>query len=180
MHPEVLRLIDQIKKGKLTKDPDVDSELLVKNDTFAVGCVIAYLCSNGLHPFQTDQLDNIPAQIRAHRRVRLQTLNIANQHHLELVDHFTTNRAVHAWTVAEALARSPIFDQHGGGTQAEILLDRLAMFERPKHSCEMELLEPRVVEMCPSIPSLMANICTAAARLHANAAQLPAPLDLDS
>ena len=180
MHPDVLELIDKIKTGKLTKNPDVDSVLLIKSDTFAVGCVIAYLCSDGLHPYQHHQFDDIPAQIRGHRRVRLQNLSICNKHHEELVDRFTTHKGTHAWTVAEGLARSPIFDQHGGGTQAEILLDRLAMFERPKHSCEMELLEPRVVDMCPCIPSLMANICTAAARLQANAAQLPAPLDLDS
>ena len=166
MHPNVLELIGQLTNGKAANQ-ELDAGLLVQNDTFGLGCVIAYLCSKGLHPYQNVMFDNIPANIRAHRRMALGNLDVADPRHVELVDRFTTWKDGDEWTVTQALTRSAIFEQHGQSSSA-ILMDQISLFQKPQgasESCEQELLTPEVVTLCPGLPGIMGKMRKAAKRL---------------
>ena len=76
------------------------------NDAFAVGCSIAFICSNGKHPFQSTVFPSIPDNIVANRRARLTTLQILNPLHEELVTHLTAADAAERWTIAHAASQS--------------------------------------------------------------------------
>lgn len=41
--------------SQTARDVQVTAEMLALNDAFGCGCVIAYLCSGGKHPFQNPQ-----------------------------------------------------------------------------------------------------------------------------
>ena len=38
-------------QGEVAAELEVDANLLAANDAFGCGCVIAQLCSRGVHPF---------------------------------------------------------------------------------------------------------------------------------
>ena len=70
MSPEVLKLVKAIKSGSSALDIQLNAETLIGTDSFAAGCVIAYLCSNGKHPFEHG-LQNITQNILTGQRRRL-------------------------------------------------------------------------------------------------------------
>ena len=183
MCPEVLALIDGLVAGRghaSAQHAEVGADLLIRNDAFGVGCVVGYLTSRGLHPFQCVLSSDIPANIRAHQRMKLRDLDVNDPRHVELVDRFTTWKAGRGWTVTQALTRSPVFAHGGGGSGDDILLDQLAMFKCPDGSCEQQLLAPRVTEMCPLLPDMMVGIQEVVQRLLAEESSLPTMLDRDS
>ena len=151
MCPELLDLVHRVKNNVLGEEPEVDAALLIASDTFGVGCVIAYICSRGRHPFQTGKSNSIPSNIRAHRRVKLEKLKIVDPLHVELVSRFTTWME-DGWTVTEALGRSKIFDHGRSSENPEILLDKIAMLKRPPGSCEDQLLAAELVERYSWLP----------------------------
>ena len=53
MSPELLAIVRAVQSGKFETDPVVDAETLLHNDAFGCGCVIGFLCSRGLHPYQS-------------------------------------------------------------------------------------------------------------------------------
>ena len=181
MHPKILSLVDAITKGEKDDDLDIDAELLFANDSFGVGCVVAYLCSGGIHPFASGaRMNIIPSNIQAHRRVKLGSLKISDSRHTELVDHLTTWKDNEVWTVTTALRLSSAFNQGAPNVGDDTLMEQLAFLKPPSHSCEDELLAPQLVEICPLLPEMMANIREAVQRLVSNEALLPKALDINS
>jgi len=76
MCPEMLQLIHDLKNGRITEIPEVDEPMLVVNDSFGCGCVIAFLCSRGLHPFQSKLTFKVSKNIRTNKRLPLKELEI--------------------------------------------------------------------------------------------------------
>ncbi len=183
MCPEVLRLLRDIKAGGLTQDPDIGAELLAANDAFGCGCVLAYLCSDGKHPFQPAGIwKNVAENILAARRVPMKNLNIKDAHHVELVDRFTANVTTDRWTVTHACAHSPIFASSASFFQtsaAEILLDTITLHRKPEGSCLQQLLAPDLVRACPSLPIIVGDVESTVQRLKTEA-RVPAFLDDES
>lgn len=183
MHPEVLSLINAVTKGETDDDFEVDAELLFSNDSFGAGCVVAFLCSGGIHPFgsSTAKMNDVPANIQAHRRVKLDTLKIYDPQHTELVDHLTTWKDNEFWTVTKALRLSSVFKQSTFEVGEGALMDQLALLKPPSSlSCEDELSAPALVGMCPLLPAAVLDIRKTVQQLVANEASLPKALDISS
>ena len=60
MPPEVLRVVQAIKDGESPGNVELSAVTLLSADAFACGCVVAYLCSRGSHPFLNSKENNIP------------------------------------------------------------------------------------------------------------------------
>lgn len=160
---DVLEMIQTVLNDANTT-VELNADLLTKNDSFGLGCVIAYLCSRGLHPFELALSKNIPANIRANRRKTLKKLGVVDERHVELVHRLTTWKDDDVWTATQALSSS-IFETDDG-SNPEILLDQMSLFKPPTAStCETQLTAPSLVNICPALPAMMSNIHTAVARI---------------
>eukprot|EP00750_Incisomonas_marina_P011024 INCI16332.10.p1 GENE.INCI16332.10~~INCI16332.10.p1 ORF type:complete len:1488 (-),score=201.28 INCI16332.10:215-4678(-) len=184
MPPEVLRVVQAIKDGESPGNVELSAVTLLSADAFACGCVVAYLCSRGSHPFLNSKENNIPKNILAGNRVALRTMDILDQRHLELVEHLTEPRAEARWTVADCMTRSVVFASSAGGTHASeaatILLDTIKLRRRPESGCADQLLARDIVHMCPRIPDMVKLVQQKVRQLQADEASLPAQLDEDS
>ena len=159
MSRELLTIVEAIRTGELNQEPEISAPLLLHNDAFGLGCVVAFICSGGQHPFQHALLPNIPSNILANRQRRLDKMGIMEARHVELVDKFTNPDAVKRWTVQQAMQLSRIFDNMPGHSDdATILLDEISLRTKPTGSCREQLLSPSLTAICSSIPTLMPKI----------------------
>lgn len=159
MSRELLTIVEAIRTGVLNQEPDVSAPMLFHNDAFGLGCVVAFICSGGQHPFQHALLTNILSNILANRRHPLEKMAIVEPRHVELVDKLNNPDADQRWTVQQAMQASRIFDNMPGHSDdATILLDEVSLRTKPKGSCREQLLSPAVIAMCSSIPTLMPKI----------------------
>eukprot|EP00750_Incisomonas_marina_P016157 INCI19027.1.p1 GENE.INCI19027.1~~INCI19027.1.p1 ORF type:complete len:1574 (-),score=205.88 INCI19027.1:21-4742(-) len=180
MCPELLRHLRLLQARATDVEPDILPDLLTTNDSFGVGCVLAYMCSGGRHPFQHALFRNIGDNIVAHRRLPLADLGIQCQLHLELVDRFTTWEPEHQWTVLQALRLSTVFEGASHDTGSEILLDQLQLFQQPEGTCQDQLLSPAIAKLCPLMHEMVVGINHIVDELVAGNMPVPTKLDEDS
>jgi serine/threonine protein kinase len=191
MCPELLQILRDLRAGKLDAEPEVDDVLLARNDSFGCGCVVAFLCSRGRHPFEQALFrSSLPDNILAHRRTDLRKLGIKDPRHLELVAKLTAVApAGDRWTAAHAHASSRIFDAaalmttsvHGGSGAADIMLDQIELHRKPRGTCREQLLSPQLVAAYPLLPAMLEQMEVTVRQLQkANARALPVKLDEDS
>lgn len=157
-------------------------EFYLANDAFACGCTLAYLCSDGIHPFSSKVHSSIPNNIIAYRRLPLRKLNVSNPTHLIVVDRLTAKGQDKRWTVRQAL-------EHLGGSDLRddsdsVLKEVLELHTRPDGSCEDQLLCPELMELLPNLQSMVlgdeTSITNTTNRLVSKPSLLPMELDADS
>lgn len=186
MAPEMLRVLRRLKAGNADAVQEVTAQLLTANDSFGCGCVIAHLCTRGVHPFYSPLFVNVVDNIVEGRRSALDQLGFVDKRHMQLADSFTQPEPGQRWTVQQALQSSQVFESTWSHDvqPGTILLDTITLHERPLGTCRDQLLAPDLVAAHPSIPSALADVPNSlddtVKRLQATEDQLPRKLDVDS
>ena len=179
MCPTLLKILRDVKAGKMEREPEIAMELLARNDAFGCGCVVAFLCSDGKHPFQHAVFKSVPDNILANRRVKLHKLGMKDARHIELVDKLTSKHLADCWTVAETLHRSSVFEAASHGADAaEVLLDIIQLRQKPAGSCRDQLLAEPLTSRWPLLKDMVEQIDAMLEALRRN--ELPVELDDDS
>eukprot|EP00750_Incisomonas_marina_P006132 INCI14335.4.p1 GENE.INCI14335.4~~INCI14335.4.p1 ORF type:complete len:1393 (+),score=208.86 INCI14335.4:583-4761(+) len=186
MAPEMLRVLRRLKAGDADAVQEVTAQLLTANDSFGCGCVIAHLCTRGVHPFYSPLFVNVVDNIVEGRRAVLHQLGFVDERHMQLVDSFTQPDPGQRWTVQQALQSSVVFESTWSHDvqPGTILLDTITLHERPLGTCRDQLLAPDLAAAHPSVPTSLADVPNSlddtVKRLQAIEDQLPRKLDVDS
>lgn len=161
MSPRMLKLLRRARSDNLFDDSepaqkemdDVDEAGYLANDSFACGCTIAYLCSNGTHPFADPVFKDIPSNIIAYRRLPLHKLNIKSGAHMMLVDRLTRKEDADRWSITRALSQSGIFGEMA--QSPEMLMEEIEMYSRPTRPCVEQLLTPELMVLLPHMREMV-------------------------
>ena len=168
MCPELLRVVRDLKSGKgLAGSVEIADSVLEANDAFGVGCVVGFLCSRGIHPFDSGRGRDVADNILANKRNKACLRQIKEARHLELLKRLTAHERQQQWTMALAEQHSRIFDAAmslsgtttaSGHFDAGVLLDMIQFRERPRGSCRDQLLQPGLVDHFPELPALVEEL----------------------
>jgi hypothetical protein len=181
MSPEVLKLVKAIKSGSSTVDVQLNAETLIGTDSFAAGCVIAYLYSNGKHPFEHG-LQNITQNILTGQRRRLKNMGIINKQHISLIEHLTAHKAETRWNPQMCLDRSTLFASESRDQAATILMDSITFRKRPQGSCRDQLEKMQLFknDAETQMNKMLEQVDGQVTKLMAQTSSLPVRLDEDS
>ena len=181
MSPEVLKLVKAIQSGSSAVDVQLNAETLIGTDSFAAGCVIAYLCSNGKHPFEHG-LQNITQNILTGQRRRLKQMGITNEQHISLIEHLTAHKAETRWNPQMCLDRSALFASESRDQAATILMDSITLRKRPQGSCRDQLEKMQLFknDAETQMNKMLEQVDGQVTKLMAQTSSLPVRLDEDS
>ena len=155
MAPEMLQMYheQQTTSDEQGPPPSLEADLLIANDSFGCGCCIAYLCSDGLHPFAHPVFPSLSDNILLNRRMALTKLKIADARHVELVDNLTKKDPQKRWTIKVAILRSHVFETTEPVVDA--LVDAIQLHRKPEGTCLEQLLSAALVTAYPLLPSMV-------------------------
>ena len=181
MSPEVLKLVKAVKSGSSTVDVQLNAKTLMGTDSFAAGCVIAYLCSNGKHPFEHG-LQNITQNILTGQRRRLKQMGITNDQHISLIEHLTAHKAETRWNPQMCLDRSTLFASESRDQAATILMDSITLRKRPQGSCrdQLEKMQLFKKDAETQMNKMLEQVDGQVTKLMAQTSSLSVRLDEDS
>ena len=183
MAPEMIRILRQVKDGKVDA-PELERAQLGANDAFGCGCVVAFLCSDCIHPFSSAVFPRIADNIVAGRRQSF--AKFGRKLHAEVCEGLTARELVKRWSVRQALDKL----QASAASRSDenstlILLDQIEFHKKPNGGARQQLLKltsglPFLGAMLTAKDGKAAPLDAAMQKLKRREEGLPTKLDDDS